>query len=131
MTVVFRVSVAVAVTFWAMVVWPLPDVLAANGQERTPRVSEKPIPAGELQSFAVAARAVFRIRQAYAPKVQAARSEIDARDYIVAAQSEMESAIRKAGLTVERYNQILKAAQRDASLASRIQALVDKAAQPK
>ena len=84
--------------------------------------------AAELQSFARAARAVFRVRQAFAPKVQSARSEMDARDFIVSAQKEMEEAIRREGMTVDRYNEILKLAQRDPALAGRIQELVDKAA---
>lgn len=86
------------------------------------------IPAEELQSFARAAREVFSVRQAYAPKVQAARSEIDASEHIVAAQKAMEAAIRREGMTVERYNEILAAAQRNGVLAARIQELVDKAA---
>jgi len=86
------------------------------------------IGAGELQAFARAAREVFRVRQAYAPKVQSARSEMDARDFIVAAETEMKAVIARQGMTVDRYNDILKAAQRDASLAARIQALVDKEA---
>jgi len=91
-------------------------------------ISAKPIDDMELKSFADAAREVFRIRQAFAPKVQSAKSEMDARDVIVAAEKEMGKAIRRAGLTVARYNEILRAAQRDPSLAGRIQALVDKAA---
>ena len=38
----------------------------------------------------------------------------------------MGEAIGRQGMTVVRYNEILKAAQRDPSLAARIQALVDK-----
>ncbi len=86
------------------------------------------IPADDLRSFARAAREVFRIRQAFAPKVQAAHSEIDASGHIVAAQQEMEAAIRNEGLTVRRYNEILEAAQRNSMLAARIQELVDKEA---
>jgi hypothetical protein len=82
----------------------------------------------ELRAFARAAREVFRIRQAYAPKVQSAKSEIDARDFIVEAEKEMGAAIGRQGMTVARYNEILKAAQRDPSLAARIQAMVDKEA---
>lgn len=82
--------------------------------------------AQELQAFARAARDVFAIRQAYAPKVQSARSEIDARDFIVAAEREMGEAIGRQGMTVARYNEILKAAQRDPALAARIQSFVDK-----
>lgn len=131
MTARSRIAIAIAIALWAVLACPLPAAFAANGQERQGQVDAKPIASGELESFAVAAREVFRIRQAFAPKVQAAQSEIDARDFIVAAQSAMEDAIRDAGLSVARYNQILRAAQRDASLASRIQVLVDKAAQKK
>ena len=56
------------------------------------------------------------------------RSEIDASEHIVAAQQAMEAAIRREGMTVARYNEILAAAQRNGVLAARIQELVDKAA---
>jgi hypothetical protein len=100
---------------------------AADSPVRVQADTPAPSPA-ELQSFASAARAVFRVRQAYAPKVQSARSEMDARDFIVSAQKEMEEAIRREGMKVDRYNEILKLAQRDPALAGRIQELVDKAA---
>ena len=102
--------------------------VAANKASATVEPAMKPVSEKELQHFARAAREVFRIRQAYAPKVQAASSEMNARDFIVAAEREMGNAIRHEGLTVERYNEILRAAQRDPALAGRIQALVDKAA---
>jgi len=105
-----------------------PALASAAGSHGVAQLDAASIPAKELQSFANAARAVFRIRQAYAPKVQAAHSEMDARDFIVAAQKEMEDAIRREGMSVARYNDILKLAQRDAALAGRIQELVDKAA---
>jgi hypothetical protein len=105
-----------------------PAAWAATKAKSPAPAAVKPITAKELQSFARAAREVFRIRQAFAPKVQSARSEMDARDFIVSAEKEMGVAIRREGLTVDRYNEILKAAQRDAALAARIQSLVDKAA---
>lgn len=101
---------------------------AASKASATVEPAMKPVSDKELQRFARAAREVFRIRQAYAPKVQAASSEMNARDFIVAAEREMGNAIRHESLTVERYNEILRAAQRDSALAGRIQALVDKAA---
>ena len=110
--------------------WHLPVPNSGAARAQAPAAGN-PMPARELQSFARAAREVFRVRQAYAPKVQSARSEIDARDFIVSAEKEMGEAIRREGLTVDRYNEILKAAQRDASLAARIQALVDKPADGK
>ena len=106
-----------------------PDsAVAASKADAAVEPATKPVTAMELASFARAAREVFRIRQVYAPKVQAAGSEMNARDFIVAAERDMGNAIRHEGLTVERYNEILRAAQRDPALAGRIQAQVDKAA---
>lgn len=102
--------------------------VAASKADATVEPVIMPVTASELASFARAAREVFRIRQAYAPKVRAAGSELNARDFIVAAERDMGNAIHHEGLTVERYNEILRAAQRDPGLAGRIQALVDKAA---
>lgn len=104
------------------------NATAASKASAAIEAAMKPVSAKELERFARAAREVFRIRQAYAPKVQAAGSEMNARDFIVAAEREMGNAIRHEGLTVERYNEILRAAQRDPALAGRIQSLVDKAA---
>jgi len=118
---------AVALMVAALGAWQ-PAPAGAADSRAVAQPDPAAIPAKELRSFANAARAVFRIRQAYAPKVQAAHSEMDARDFIVAAQKEMEGAIRREGMTVSRYNDILKLAQRDAALAGRIQELVDKAA---
>lgn len=105
-----------------------PPALGAGDSDAVSQADADAIPAKELRSFARAAREVFHVRQAYAPKVQAARSEIDASDHIVAAQKEMEAAIRREGMTVARYNAILAAAQRNGVLAARIQKLVDEAA---
>lgn len=106
--------------------WPV-VARAADSPVRI-QAENQALSTAELQSFARAARAVFRVRQAFAPKVQSARSEMDARDFIVSAQKEMEEAIQREGMTVDRYNEILKLAQRDPALAGRIQELVDKAA---
>jgi Domain of unknown function (DUF4168) len=105
---------------------PGPTVGAGTANAQAPSAAKTKISPKELQAFARAAREVFRVRQAYAPKVQSAKSEIGARDFIVAAEKEMGEAIGRQGLTVARYNEILKAAQRDPSLAARIQALVDR-----
>lgn len=106
-----------------------PAATAAGKSDAVAQADADKVPAAELQAFARAARAVFSIRQAYAPKVQAAHSEIDASGHILAAQKEMEAAIGREGMTVVRYNEILEAAQRNSVLAARIQTLVDKAAQ--
>lgn len=112
---------------WALVASWTPAA-AAGDTNAASQADADNIPAEELPSFARAAREVFSVRQAYAPKVQAARSEIDASEHIVAAQKAMEAAIRREGMTVARYNEILAAAQRNSVLAARIQELVDKAA---
>ena len=105
-----------------------PAATGAGEVDNVAQADADDIPADDLRSFARAAREVFRIRQAYAPKVLAAHSEIDASSHIVSAQREMEAAIRNEGLTVRRYNEILEAAQRNSTLAARIQELVDKEA---
>jgi hypothetical protein len=117
------VLVLLALTPWA------PLATAAGKSDAVAQTDADKVPAPELQAFARAARAVFSIRQAYAPKVQAAHSEIDASGHILTAQKEMEAAIRREGMSVVRYNEILEAAQRNSVLAARIQTLVDKAAQ--
>lgn len=104
------------------------QVFAAGKANATVEPVVKPVEPAELEAFARAAQEVSRIQQSYAPKVRAAGSEVNAREIIGAAEREMGNAIRHEGLTVERYNEILRAAQRDPALAARIQALVDKAA---
>jgi hypothetical protein len=121
-------GIAAVILAAAVAASALPAAVAATKAEGVARNEATPASAHELQAFARAAREVFRVRKAYAPKVQSAKSEIDARDFIVSAEKEMGEAIRHEGLTVARYNEILKAAQRDAALAARIQTLVDKAA---
>ncbi len=122
-----RIAMAALVVAALGAGWPVLS-RAADSPVRVQADSQAALSPTELQSFARAARAVFRVRQAFAPKVQGARSEMDARDFIVSAQKEMEEAIQREGMTVDRYNEILKLAQRDPALAGRIQELVDKAA---
>jgi len=122
----FLVPGSLALAVAAFGPMPVIGTAAAQAPVQAPAAGKVKISAKELQAFARAAREVFRVRQAYAPKVQSAHSEIDARDFIVAAEKAMGEAIGRQGMTVVRYNEILKAAQRDPSLAARIQALVDK-----
>ena len=68
---------------------------------------------------------MFQIRQKYAPDVQAAGNEKDARAIIDTAQAEMTKAIEKEGMTIEGYNQIISAAQKDPALAGEIQKIMD------
>jgi hypothetical protein len=121
-------SLAVALLALLSVASWAPAATGAGEASNVAQANADDIPADDLRSFARAARTVFRIRQVYASKVQAAHSEIDASGYIVSAQREMEAAIRNEGLTVRRYNEILAAAQRNGVLAARIQELVDKEA---
>ena len=99
---------------------PATDLMA---QSKAPAA----IPAAQLQSFATAAKQVFEIRQKYAPQVQAAGSEQEARAVIVAAQGEMRKAIETSGLSVERYQEIIEAAEADPKLADEIQGMIEKA----
>ena len=125
-----RGLVAALAVLLPLVAW-LPAASGAGNADAVAQVEADNIPAAELRSFARAARAVFQIRQAYASKVQAARGEVEASTHVATAQKEMEAAIREEGMTVERYNEILMAAQHNTVLAGRIQMLIDKAAQGK
>lgn len=120
--------VAVALLAFLAGALPPPSALGAGDSDAVAQMNADEFPRDDLECFARAARQVFRIRQTYAPKVQAAQSEIDASGHIVSAQREMEAAIRNEGLTVRRYNEILEAAQRNSTLAGRIQELVDREA---
>lgn len=100
--------------------------VAAGPGVATAQAAPAKIAPKQLKSFVSAAKQVFKIREKFAPQVQAAGNEEAARTLITAAQGEMRKAIEGAGLTIERYNEIIQAAQADPALASEIQGMMDK-----
>jgi hypothetical protein len=74
----------------------------------------------QLKAFAVASTTILEVRQKYWPQVQAAGSEDEMRKIASIAQKEMMQALSTSGLTVEQYNEVVAAAQKDPSLVERI-----------
>lgn len=75
---------------------------------------------GQIESFAVARADVQQLQQEYASKIQQADQE-KATELKQEAQQEMTSAVEDAGLDVQEFNEIARAAQNDQELAERIQ----------
>ena len=117
-----------AVLFFAACILAAPTSTRADSGARLLEVQATPstFTAKQLQQFAKAAEQVFKIREKYAPDVRAAGTEKDARALIETAQAEMTTAIKKEGMTIEQYNKIIEAAQKDPALAGEIQKIMDK-----
>ena len=75
----------------------------------------------QLKAFPTASTKILEIRQKYWPQVQAAGSEDEMRKVAETAQNEMMKAIAVDGLTVEQYNEVVAAAQKDRSLIERVE----------
>jgi hypothetical protein len=74
----------------------------------------------DLKTFAVAAREVQQINQTYAPAYQAAQSDEQRAAIEDEAMGKMTQAVKDKGLSVEKYNQIVTAAQTDPEIARRV-----------
>lgn len=74
-----------------------------------------------LKAFATASMNIVKIRRKYWPQVQATDNEDEMRKIAEIAKKEMMKAIKAHGLTVEQYNAVVTAAQKDPSLVERIE----------
>jgi hypothetical protein len=75
---------------------------------------------GELRSFAVAALEIQHIRDAYGPKILAAGDTSERQRLMLQAGEEMTSAVERQGMSVDKFGEILAAAQGDDTLVERI-----------
>jgi hypothetical protein len=75
---------------------------------------------GQIESFAVARADVQQLQQEYASKIQQADQE-QAGKLKQEAQQKMVAAVEDAGLEVQEFNSIARAAQNDPELADKIQ----------
>lgn len=78
----------------------------------------------DLKSFAVAVLEVNRIKQAYLPKFQSAATPKEQMDVQNKATVEMEKAVSKQGMTVDKYQEILAHAQNNPEVADKVNALI-------
>lgn len=74
----------------------------------------------ELKSFAVAALEVKKINDSYRPRYQAAGTPAEKQQVQKEATEKMSSAVQQKGLTVDKYNQIVRVAQADPEVAKTI-----------
>lgn len=75
----------------------------------------------QVESFAEAQTRVAEIGEKWTPRMQEAESSEDVQKAREQAQQEMVIAVENAGLSVQEYNQIARAAQADEELRKKIQ----------
>jgi hypothetical protein len=74
----------------------------------------------EIKSFAVAALEVKKINDSYRPRYQAAETPAAKEQVQKEATEKMSSAVEEEGLSVDKYNQIVRVAQANPDLAKQI-----------
>ena len=101
--------------------------VATMAQTQAPAQQEMPkIDESQLDSYADAAVRIYDIRVRWEPEIRGAESQEKAMEAQREARTEMIEAVRKEGLSVEEYNSITAAAQRDPDLNQKIAQLIEK-----
>ncbi|HMA13627.1 MAG: DUF4168 domain-containing protein [Bacteroidota bacterium] len=95
----------------------------AAAQETVPQQQTAPTNYSDeqLESFAAAAQRVQELNQRWVPQIAEAQSESEGAQMRQQALQEMEQAVRDEGLTVQEYNGIYDAAQRDPEVMQKIE----------
>ncbi|WP_420428474.1 DUF4168 domain-containing protein [Algiphilus sp.] len=94
---------------------------AQQGAATAPQAQELEVTDAQIASFAEAQAQVAEIGKTYTPKMKEAESKQAMQETRREAQQEMVAAVKSSGLSVQKYNQIARAAQNDEALRSRIQ----------
>jgi predicted lipid-binding transport protein (Tim44 family) len=92
---------------------------AAMAQAAAPQ-QQSAISDQDLKTFAGAAKEVQQINQTYVPAYQSAQTDEQRKAIEQEAMTKMSQAVKDKGLTVDKYNQIVQAAQADPQLAQQI-----------
>ena len=101
--------------------------VATMAQTQAPAQQEMPkIDESQLDSYADAAVRIYDIRVRWEPEIRGAESQEKAMEAQREARTEMIEAVQKEGLSVEEYNSITAAAQRDPDLNQKIAQLIEK-----
>ncbi|WEX07053.1 DUF4168 domain-containing protein [Chelativorans sp. AA-79] len=98
---------------------PQPSAPAAN-QPSEPAAEAPAVSEEKLQSFVVAFAEVEKIKQEYSQRLQGAGSEGEQQQIQNEAGQKMLQAVQDKGISVDEYNQIIRAAQTDPALAERV-----------
>jgi hypothetical protein len=100
--------------------------VAALAQSQAPAQQQQKIDEGQLDSYAEAAVKIYDIRVRWEPEIRGAESQEKAMEAQREARTEMIEAVQKEGLSVDEYNSITAAAQRDPDLNQKIAQLIEK-----
>lgn len=92
----------------------------APAQQEASKIDES-----QLDSYAEAAVKIYDIRVRWEPEIRGADSQEKALEAQREARTEMIEAVRNQGLSVEEYNSITAAAQRDPRLNQKIARLIE------
>ena len=92
-----------------------PAVMAQSSTQQQAAISDD-----DLKTFAVAAKDVQRINQDYVPAYQAAKDDNQRTAIQTEAMGKMAQAVKDRGLSVDKYNQIVTAAQADPQIARKV-----------
>lgn len=116
-----RLAGALALALAAAIV-ALP-VAQPAAQDTMPQQQPAPVEYSDeqLASFAAAAERVQELNSKWVPQIAEAQNESESAQMREQALQEMEQAVRDEGLTVEEYNGIYDAAQRDPSVMQQIE----------
>ena len=101
----------------------------AHAQTGVPTQQATPYSDAELRSFAAAAVEVHRINSAYLPRLAEAAPD-EQRALEQQALRETTAAVEKQGLTSDKYDEILTAAQTRAEVARKVEQYLPKAPRP-
>lgn len=119
MTIMNRNSLTIGL--FAALIAIAPGVHAADGESGG---GDKSFSDDQIESFTTARADVQKLQQEYASKIQQADQE-EAAELKQEAQQEMTSAVEDAGLDVQEFNNIARAAQNDQELAEKIQSAAE------
>lgn len=105
---------------WAQVENASPDASAQPDASLQPDLSVSQYSDAELRAFAHAALAVQQVKDTYGPMLAAAPTSQEEQRVIRMAGAEMVHAVEGAGMSVERFQEILDSASSDPTLVERI-----------
>ena len=109
---------SIIAAFGLLVASGFASVTSASAQSADPQ--QAAISQEELKTFALAAQEVRQINQTYLSSYQAAQNEEQKQAIEKEAMGKMTQAVKDKGLTVEKYNQIVQAAQSDPEVAKKV-----------
>lgn len=92
-----------------------PGVMAQSASQQQAAISDS-----DLKAFAVAAKDVQKINQDYLPVYQSAQNDQQRSTIEQEAMGKMAQSVKDKGMSVEKYNQIVAAAQADPEVAKKV-----------